>query len=168
MMDEPLPEIVMTSRSGISGIRIMQKKKVKIEHKWTSNVSNCKMLPNGRLIFIDTENKRLVIHNKDTYVYRNLRVSDPPRDFTVLDSDRVAVTFGIYIEILNIVTSRMRKEFIWSFSNATEYPLWMENSIYTESSKVIYCLDMAFRLWTCMVELKIVCQLQEFKQSTTQ
>jgi hypothetical protein len=50
MMDEPLPEIVMTSRSGISGIRIMQKKKVKIGHKWTSNVSNCKMLPNGRLI----------------------------------------------------------------------------------------------------------------------
>lgn len=109
MMDEPLPEIVMTSRSGISGIRIMQKKKVKIEHKWTSNVSNCKMLPNGRLIFIDTENKRLVIHNKDTYVYRNLRVSDPPRDFIVLDSDRVAVTFGIYIEILNIVTSRIEK-----------------------------------------------------------
>jgi hypothetical protein len=109
MMDEPLPEIVMTSRSGISGIRIMQKKKVKIGHKWTSNVSNCKMLPNGRLIFIDTENKRLVIHNKDTYVYRNLRVSDPLRDFTVLDSDRVAVTFGIYIEILNIVTSRIEK-----------------------------------------------------------
>lgn len=108
MMDEPLPDIAI-SRSGISGIRIMQKKKVKIGHKWTSNVSNCKMLPNGRLIFIDTENKRLVIHNKDTYVYRNLRVSDPPRDFTVLDSDRVAVTFGVYIEILNIVTSRIEE-----------------------------------------------------------
>ena len=33
MMDEPLPDIVMTSRSGISGIRIMQKKKVKIGHQ---------------------------------------------------------------------------------------------------------------------------------------
>ncbi|CAG2188249.1 unnamed protein product [Mytilus edulis] len=109
MMDEPLPEIITSSRSGISGIRIMQKKKVKIGHKWTSSVSNCKMLPNGRLIFIDTENKRLVIHNKDTYVYRNLRVNDSPRDFTILDNDRIAVTFGIYIEVLNILTSRIEK-----------------------------------------------------------
>lgn len=115
ILDEPLPEIITTGRSGISGIKILQKKKVRIGHKWTSTVSNCKMLPNGRLIFIDTENKRLVVHNKDTYVYRNLRVHDPPRDFAIIDDDRIIVSFGHYLELLNILTSRIEKRIRFNF-----------------------------------------------------
>lgn len=76
-------------------------------------IRSCAILPNKQLIFADENNQRLVVIGNDGNHVFDIIVSHRPFDIEPIDSEKIAVSYGMakYIEIINIgnkkVESRM-------------------------------------------------------------
>jgi hypothetical protein len=65
----------------------------------------CVICPNGRMLFTDSNNQKLVILNNDGTLDKEITCSPyPPRDVTLIDDSTVAVSTSGDIRIINIDT----------------------------------------------------------------
>lgn len=75
----------------------MQKKIVQIqrgsEDLW---IKSCATLPNGKLLFVDQGNNRVVLHHMTGAFDRDIRLQYTPFDIAVIKPEMYAVTFGKY------------------------------------------------------------------------
>jgi DNA-binding beta-propeller fold protein YncE len=68
-------------------------------------VTGCIVCPNGKMIFVDWYNRKLLILNDDGTLYKKIPCSlSQPRDVTYIDETTVAVSTNKGIEIINIDT----------------------------------------------------------------
>ncbi|XP_063427277.1 uncharacterized protein LOC134710808 [Mytilus trossulus] len=101
--DIQLPEPEMKS---IDSIHVKLKKRFNVKQKEDEEIwlSGCTMLQNGNLLIADYKGEGVLMeYSEDGQHIRNIPCSEPPFDLTVIDNDRIAVTYGHrkYIQILN-------------------------------------------------------------------
>ncbi|CAC5361313.1 unnamed protein product [Mytilus coruscus] len=93
-----------------------------IEHKLITKVdtkeeggkciTGCAKMPNGHLLFANYFITELLEYSKRGNYIDSIQVSDNPFDITILDSDRIAITYGSYgfFEIFNYRNSQIEKK----------------------------------------------------------
>jgi len=75
--------------------------------KYNIEIRGCIVCPNGKIIFVDRSNNKLVIRNDDGTLYKVITCSlDKPLDVTCLDDTTVAVSTYNGIEIININSTK--------------------------------------------------------------
>ncbi|VDH94963.1 Hypothetical predicted protein [Mytilus galloprovincialis] len=99
-------------------LQLRQKFKIK-DNENIINVRGCGILPNSHLLIVNCyENKVIIEYSVDGRYIRNIPVSDKPFDLAIIDSERMAVSYGRnhYMEILNInnKTVLAKVTFEWS------------------------------------------------------
>ncbi|CAG2190267.1 unnamed protein product [Mytilus edulis] len=85
-------------------LQLRQKFQIKDKNNNT-NVRGCGILPNSHLLIVNyNKNKVIMEYSDDGRHIRDIPVSDKPFDLAIIDSDRIAVSYGgnNYMEILNI------------------------------------------------------------------
>ncbi|CAG2185984.1 unnamed protein product [Mytilus edulis] len=97
----PVPEM-----KSIDSIHVKLKKRFNVKQKEDEEIwlSGCTMLQNGNLMIADYKGEGVLMeYSEDGQHLRNIPCSEPPFDLTVIDNDRIAVTYGHrkYIQILN-------------------------------------------------------------------
>ncbi|XP_052105734.1 uncharacterized protein LOC127738490 [Mytilus californianus] len=113
-IDQAQIQVIEPNVRGIDKIRL-QMKKIFIVKKtsFLSWLSGCTMLTNGNLLIADYKGERVLMeYSEDGKHIRNIPCSGSPFDVTVIDSDRIAVTYGSfskYIEIFNIKNNNVEK-----------------------------------------------------------
>lgn len=91
----------------VRGIRLSLKQKFRINQtKKTMSITGCTMAPDGNLLLANYNGTNVVMEYSETGQFiRNIDVSEPPFDLTVIKSGHLAITygdFGQYTEIINI------------------------------------------------------------------
>ncbi|VDH94965.1 blast:Tripartite motif-containing protein 45 [Mytilus galloprovincialis] len=119
-------------------LQLRQKFKIKDENN-KMNVRGCGILPNSHLLIADYNRDKVIMEYSDDGTHiRDIPVSDPPYDFAIIDSDRIAVTYGLKrnMEIFNINNKRVlaKETFIWgcsgiSYQNGNIYILVLNEGI---------------------------------------
>jgi hypothetical protein len=74
------------------------------------NISGCDFLSIGHVLLADCiGEKQLMQHNSDGKHVKDIQLSNEPYDLTTIDSQHIAVTYGVegYIEIINIITDEV-------------------------------------------------------------
>lgn len=69
------------------------------------NITGCVILPDGHLLFADTFGKKqLMKYSQDGSYVGNIKLSNVPYDLTIIDSDRIAISYGneCFIEIFDL------------------------------------------------------------------
>ncbi|XP_076085035.1 uncharacterized protein LOC143055873 [Mytilus galloprovincialis] len=76
---------------------------VKIKREGDIRITGCSILPNGHLLFANYNTTELLEYNEEGNCIGRIQVSANPYDITVLDSDRIAITYGSkrFFEIFN-------------------------------------------------------------------
>jgi len=75
----------------------MLKKAIRIEKgKVDMWIKSCATLPNGKLIFVDQGNNRLVVHHHTGSFDREVNLEYTPFDIAVIKPEMYAITFGKY------------------------------------------------------------------------
>ncbi|CAC5413948.1 unnamed protein product [Mytilus coruscus] len=64
-----------------------------VEDLW---IKSCAILPNGKLIFVDQGNNRLILHHQTGSFDKEVKLQYTPFDITVIKPEMYAVTFGKY------------------------------------------------------------------------
>ena len=82
------------------------------------HVNGCLFLPTGDILIADychheKKSNEVMLHNKDGKHIRNISVSYYPFDLTLIDSERVAISYGVMrtVDKLNLTTNRVEKTF---------------------------------------------------------
>ncbi|XP_063409078.1 uncharacterized protein LOC134692551 [Mytilus trossulus] len=97
----------------VAGIELQLTTKVEIKKERFFRFTGCAILPNGHLLFANyTNEQNLLEYNKEGNYIGSIPVSAAPYDITVLDSDRIAITYGYnrFFEIFNYRNSRIEKK----------------------------------------------------------
>ncbi|XP_071150326.1 uncharacterized protein [Mytilus edulis] len=87
--------------------------KFKMKRKIEMNIKGCVMLPNGHILFANYTKENQLIEYKDTGEHiRDINVSGKPYSITVIDVNRIAVTYGIgkYLEIMHTNSFHVEKK----------------------------------------------------------
>lgn len=92
---------------------------VNIKRKYDRRyVSGCLFLPTGDILIADyyhhdKKSNKVMLHNNDGKHIRDISVSYNPFDLTLVDSERVAILYGVMssVDILNLTTNRIGKTF---------------------------------------------------------
>ncbi|XP_063427072.1 uncharacterized protein LOC134710619 [Mytilus trossulus] len=96
---------VPTSRS-VDNTKLKLQTKFKIEQKGREMyITGCAILANGNLLFADNAGKNVIMeYNGDGILIRDIPVSAKPWDMTVIDTDKIAVSYNTlkYIEIKDL------------------------------------------------------------------
>ncbi|XP_063425271.1 uncharacterized protein LOC134708559 [Mytilus trossulus] len=95
----------------IQSVSLQLKQKFDIKGS-TKPITGCIVLPDDRIIIADYNGSgKLMEYNNDGQHIRDIHVSDKPHSLTLVDTDRIAVTFGYssYLEIINIKNNSERK-----------------------------------------------------------
>ncbi|CAC5395465.1 unnamed protein product [Mytilus coruscus] len=105
-VDQAQIEIRMPDTNNINNVRLQLQNRFEVTkgklYKW---LSRCTILPNGNLLIANYYGKKeLIEYSEDGKHIRDIPCSRPPFDLTVMDTGRIAVTYGNckYIEIFNI------------------------------------------------------------------
>jgi len=78
--------------------------------KYNNDITGCIVCPNGKMIFVDWSNNRLVILNNDGTLDKVITCSlGKPFDVTCLDDTTVAVSTYSGIEIININSTKTER-----------------------------------------------------------
>ena len=95
----------------IADIKLKVKTDIRIKSKPELSVQKCIILPNNQFLFADEKNERLVVHDEDGTHHHDISVSSKPFDIAVIDSRKIAVTYGRdrHIEILDIVQHKCER-----------------------------------------------------------
>ncbi|CAG2230665.1 unnamed protein product [Mytilus edulis] len=121
---------VFTSRN-IECTKLQLIGKFKMQRKREMNIKGCVILPNGHILFANyTQENQLVEYNDTGEHIRDIAVSGKPYSITVIDLNRIAVTYGIgkYLEIIHTNSFHVEKKIevltnCWriSFENGSFY-----------------------------------------------
>ncbi|XP_071160946.1 uncharacterized protein [Mytilus edulis] len=105
-VDQAQIKLRMPDTNNINNVRLKLKKKIEVKQKgvlmW---LSGCSILPNGNVLIANSLGKCVVMeYSEDGKHIRDIQCSHRPFDLTIIDTDRIAVTYGNKknIEILNI------------------------------------------------------------------
>lgn len=95
----------------IADIKLKVKTDINLKNKPQLSVQKCVILPDNHFLFVDEKNERLVVHEQDGSHHHDISVSNKPFDVAVIDSRRIAVTYGRgrQLEILDIVKHKCEK-----------------------------------------------------------
>ncbi|XP_071160567.1 tripartite motif-containing protein 2-like [Mytilus edulis] len=98
----------------IKQIGIQLKKRFKVKQtSFLTWLSGCTMLRNGSVLIADYKgDNNLMEYNEEGKHIRTIKLSGSPFDISVIDSDRIAITYGSlsqYIEICNIKNNTIEK-----------------------------------------------------------
>jgi sugar lactone lactonase YvrE len=95
----------------IADIKLKVKTDINIKNKLQLSVQKCVILPDNHFLFVDEKNERLVVHEQNGSHHHDISVSNKPFDVAVIDSRRIAVTYGRgrQLEILDIVKHKCEK-----------------------------------------------------------
>jgi DNA-binding beta-propeller fold protein YncE len=89
----------------INDIKLTLYSNIKIPTEISHRSRGCVICPNGRMLFTDSNNQKLVILNNDGTLDKEITCSPyPPRDVTLIDDSTVAVSTSGDIRIINIDT----------------------------------------------------------------
>jgi DNA-binding beta-propeller fold protein YncE len=94
----------------INDIKLTLYSNIKIPTEISHRSRGCVICPNGRMLFTDSNNHKLVILNNDGTLDKEITCSPyPPRDVTLIDDSTVAVSTSGDIRIINIDTKCTEK-----------------------------------------------------------
>ncbi|CAG2252679.1 unnamed protein product [Mytilus edulis] len=100
-------------RCTVAGIKLQLTTKVDIKKDGQMNITGCAILSNGHLLYANyTFQNNIFEYNEDGNHIDRFKVSATPYDIAVLDSDRIAITYGYkrFFEIFNYRNSRIEKK----------------------------------------------------------
>ncbi|XP_071160948.1 uncharacterized protein [Mytilus edulis] len=141
----------------INNIQLKLKKRFKVikngQHIW---LSGCNTSSNGNVLIADYwVSKVLMEYSEDGEHIRDIPCSNPPFDLTIIDTDRIAVTYGDSqcIEILNIKNTTVEKKV--NFEKDCYGISYQDNKLFI-SSGVIVITDITEKV---LKTLRINCGL---------
>lgn len=113
-LDHAQMHMRMPSMKNSNDIHLQLQYKVKIKQESSSVmwISGCTILPDGQILIADYRGKcQLMQYGKQGTSYLAISVSGNPFDLTLIDTERVGISYGHagYIEILNISTRKVEK-----------------------------------------------------------
>ncbi|CAC5418191.1 unnamed protein product [Mytilus coruscus] len=103
---------VQPSRN-VADVELQLITKVEIKRAGQICITGCAILPNGHLLFANYTHKQNLLEYSEVGNYiGSIQVSALPYDITVLDSDRIAITYGSngFFEIFNYRNKRVEKK----------------------------------------------------------
>ncbi|CAC5356917.1 unnamed protein product [Mytilus coruscus] len=136
---------IPTSRN-ISDVKLQLIKTFQIQRSAETRISGCVTLPNGHLLIANWTNENQLIEYSDTGEHiRDIPVSGRPFDITVMDSNRIVVTYTDkkFIEIMNSNTFKSEKKISLQkscFGTSIE-----ARRLYVISDSTIQVLDLSGR-----------------------
>ncbi|CAC5403239.1 unnamed protein product [Mytilus coruscus] len=98
--------------SNVADIELQLITKVNIKNERHLLITGCAILPNGHLLVANkTKNKNILEYSEEGNFIGGIEVSADPFDITVLDLDRIAITYGVnrFFEIFNYRNGRVEK-----------------------------------------------------------
>ncbi|XP_076099046.1 uncharacterized protein LOC143068691 [Mytilus galloprovincialis] len=105
-LDQAQKQLPVQELNNINNIKFRLRKKFDVErHCYYMWRSGCTMLSNGNVLIADYQGSKVLMeYSKDGKHIRDIPCSRPPFDLSVIDHDRIAVTYGDnkYVEILNL------------------------------------------------------------------
>ncbi|XP_063409082.1 uncharacterized protein LOC134692554 [Mytilus trossulus] len=113
------------SARNVADVKLQLITKVDIKKEGNMYITGCAILPGGNLLFSNYRNKKLLEYSVEGTYIGSIQVSAAPYDITVLDSDRIAISYGEYkfFEIFNYRKSLVDKkiqtgEHCWGLSQS--------------------------------------------------
>ncbi|CAG2229593.1 unnamed protein product [Mytilus edulis] len=98
----------------IKNIRLKFKKRFEVNTKgFLTYLSGCTMLSNDHVLIANYRGRKVLMeYSEDGKHIRDIPCSDKPFDLTVIDNDRIAVTYGDskYVNILNLKNTAVEKK----------------------------------------------------------
>ncbi|CAC5402826.1 unnamed protein product [Mytilus coruscus] len=92
-------------------LHLKQKFKIKMSGPYRYNVEHCAILPNGHLLIAhDFGKDQLMEYNEKCQHIRDIPVLQRPTDLTVIDSNQIAISYGINIDIVDVTFKRVIKK----------------------------------------------------------
>ncbi|CAG2213999.1 unnamed protein product [Mytilus edulis] len=111
----------LSPERGFHELRLQIKQKLKILRKKNEiiiNVTGCLILPNGHVLisvlrrFDEIHSRCLIEYNKEGNHINDIRLSKDPFDLTLIDSDRIAITYGKGLLYKNIISNFFAKSIL--------------------------------------------------------
>ncbi|VDI49499.1 Hypothetical predicted protein [Mytilus galloprovincialis] len=114
-VDQAQIQLRVAEMKTIKNIRLKLKKRFEVNKQGLMTyLSGCTMLSNGNVLIADyvhVGENVIKEYSEDGKHIRDIPCSDSPFDLTVIDHDRIAVTYGNkYIEILNLKNDKVEKK----------------------------------------------------------
>lgn len=97
----------------VADVKLQLLTKIDIKKEEDMFITGCAMLPNGHLLFANyTKNQNILEYSEEGNYIGSIQVSANPYDITVLDSDRIAITYGTkgFFEIFNYRNKGVEKK----------------------------------------------------------
>ncbi|CAC5389422.1 unnamed protein product [Mytilus coruscus] len=110
----------------VADINLQLIRKVDIKRGHNLSITGCAILPNGHLLFANFQkNRNILEYNEEGNYIGSIQVSADPYDITVLDLDRIAISYGGngFFEIFNYRNNRVEKK------DKDRRPLWGIESV---------------------------------------
>ncbi|CAG2231177.1 unnamed protein product [Mytilus edulis] len=106
-----MPQKIQPS-CNVADVNLLLIKKFNIMSERPICITGCAILPNGHLVCADFYSTELLEYSEEGNYIGCIPVSASPFDITVLDSDRIAISYGTngFFEILNFRNSRVEKK----------------------------------------------------------
>ncbi|CAG2208409.1 unnamed protein product [Mytilus edulis] len=111
-IDQAQIEINVPKSRNISDVKLQLIKTFEIQRNSEITIVGCATLPNGHLLIANSKENRLIEYSDTGEHIRDIPVSDRPFDITVIDTNRVCVTYSDikFVEILNGSTFNVEKK----------------------------------------------------------
>ncbi|CAC5395455.1 unnamed protein product [Mytilus coruscus] len=114
-VDQAQVQLRDPTMKSIENVHIELKERFEVKQKgfFAIGLTGCTMLPNGNLLFANIDGNSVVMeYSEDGKHIRDIPCSGRPFDLAVIDTDRIAVTYGNkkYVEILNLEKNTVEKE----------------------------------------------------------
>ncbi|CAC5369284.1 unnamed protein product [Mytilus coruscus] len=120
-------------------IRLKLKKRFKVnKNGLMMNLSGCIMLSNSNLLIADYLVSNVIMeYRKDGKHIRDIPCSGKPFDLTVIDTDRIAVSYGIskYIDILNMKNNTVDRKV--QFDNSCYGISYQDNKLFISTGGIV-------------------------------
>ncbi|XP_063427250.1 uncharacterized protein LOC134710783 [Mytilus trossulus] len=128
----------------IHSIRLQLKKKFSVEQENQETfLTGCTMLPNGNVLIANYDEKNVILeYSEDGKHIRDIQCSGSPLDLTVIDTDRIAVTYEEQcIEILNINNNTIEGK-LFHFEESCYGISYQDNTIVIITQEGIDIIDV--------------------------
>ncbi|CAC5374799.1 unnamed protein product [Mytilus coruscus] len=107
-------QIPLHTRGFVHDTRLQLLKQFKVKQLGENmNISGYAILANGNLLMADQSGQKVIMeYNEDGHFIRDIPVSAKPYNMIVIDTDRIAVSYGVqkYIEIIDLKNKNVMKK----------------------------------------------------------
>ncbi|XP_052083278.1 E3 ubiquitin-protein ligase TRIM22-like [Mytilus californianus] len=143
-MDQAQIGINVRKSKNISDVKLQLIKTFQIQRKNEIDISGCVILPNGHLLIANnTQEKYLIVYSDTGEHIRDIPVSARPFDITVIDSNRIVVTYTDtkFIEIMNSNSFNVEKRI--KLKNSCFGISIEDGRLYITRGNTIHILDLS-------------------------